>query len=156
MPRGFRWVTRIDDSQAVSSGGQTCIDLLVPYTVLVDNLKGHTITRIIMRIILEPDTTDQITSTHYGIAVVNADAAAANAFPDADIEGDNVAWLMRDFSVNRMTSLTDSSQVADRSYDIRAQRLLRSDQDELHLIVDTSSGGGMIFRMMTRVLLRLP
>ena len=156
MPRGFRWVTRIATGQAVSSGSQSCVDLLAPYSFVVDNLKGHTVTRIVAKIVVFPDTVDQGTHTFWGIAVVNADAAVANAFPDSDIEADNVRWLVRDFSVNRVTSLTDRSQFDGGSYDLRAQALLRSDQEELHLIVDTASGGGVIFSMMTRVLLRVP
>ena len=154
--RGFRWVTRRVIRRVIASGQQECIDLLAPYSSVVDNLKGHTVTRILMRFGSVADTVDQITECDYGIALVNADAAAAGAFPDADVEGDNVRWLLRDYQQNVVSSLTQRHQRVERTYDLRAQALLRSDQEELHLIVDQESGGGAIFSMQTRVLLRLP
>jgi len=156
MPRGFRWVTRIRTGVVIASGNQVCSDLLVPYTTIVDNLKGYTVTRILLKLFIVPDTANQQTVTSWGIAVINADAAAASAFPDADIEGDNVRWLMRDMALNRMTDLNDKSQIVEKSYDLRAQALFRSDQDELHLIMDNSSGGGVFHSFIARVLLRMP
>ena len=56
------------------------------------------------------EATGQLSEAHYGIAIVNADAAAASAFPDADVESDNVRWLVRGMHVNIMTDLSDRAQ----------------------------------------------
>jgi len=109
-----------------------------------------------MRFACAPDTVDQRTEMFWGLALVNADAAAALAFPDADVEGDNIRWLVRDFALNRMSNINDNSQVVMRTYDLRAQALFRSDQEELHLVVDQGAGGGAVFHVMTRILLRVP
>ena len=156
MPRGFRWVTRIFPRTAVAASAQQCVDLLVPYSSVVDNLKGHTVTRIILKIVVEADGAGPVSQTHWGIALVNADAAAALAFPDAEAEQDNVRWLLRDYSDNRLSSTTDHAQLTIERYDLRAQALLRSDQEELHLIVNQNAADGILFSSMTRILLRMP
>jgi len=157
VPRGFRWVTRIKTQSPIAASAQSCSDLLAPYTSVVNNLKGHTLTRIVGRLIIAPDAVSEITNTLIGIAIVNSDAAAENAFPDSSDEQDNVRWLVRDISDNRSSSLSSRSNVQpDLVYDLRAQVLFRSDQEELHLILDQSSGGGVLVSFLFRMLLRMP
>jgi len=156
LSRAFRWVTRLQTESPTAAGAQTCVDLLAPYSSVVDNLKGHTVTRILLTLTATPDAINEIGQVFYGIAIVNADAAAASAFPDADIESDNVRWLLRDYMDTRMTNLNDGSQKETRTYDLRAQALLRSDQEEVHLILDRTGVGGMLHSMLSRVLLRMP
>jgi len=158
MPSGraFQWFTRIIESQVVASGGQFCVDLLVNLSDV--NTKGATVTRIIYKLITRADTANQDTHTYHGIAVVNADAASAGAFPDADIETDNVRWLVRGMHFNATTALDQSSNylTSMTEKDLRAQIKFRSEQEELTFIVDHSSGGGILLDLMIRVLVRLP
>jgi len=156
MARAFKWATRRVVTQAVASANQVCVDLLPALNFEEALKKGSTVTRIIAQVWSRPDTINQETELSFGIAIVNSDAAAANAFPDADIEGDNVAWFLRGMHVNRVSNLNDRSQWSYSSYDLRAQRVMRSAQEELHFIFDQSSGGGIELFLWTRVLMRLP
>ena len=154
MPRAFQWFTRINTGQTVVASGQDCTDLLVGLSDV--NTKGATLTRLIFRYTARPAVVGEVSRTTYGIAVVNADAAAAGAFPDPSIEGDNVRWFMRDLSVNVLDSLSDRSQWVDRTYDLRGQVRFRSEQEELHLIVDQDAGGALNFDVHLRMLVKLP
>ena len=151
--RPFQWFTRIIEGQVVAAGAQACTDLLVG---LPDaNTKGATVTRVIMRLVTRPDTINELSHTLFGIAIVNADAAAAGAFPDADVEGDNVRWLVRGLHVNDSTSINSPEEHRISDYDLKAQARFRSEQEELHLILDQGSFG-IRFDLLCRILVKLP
>ena len=154
MPRAFQWFTRTTQDNSLASGGQECLNLLTNMNTGV--MKSSTITRIVLRLYTRADTVAQQTFASYGVVLVNADAAAASAFPDADIDTDNVAWLVRGMHLNSADSLPDASQFQRSDYDLRAQRVLRSAQEELHFIIDQGSGGGIFYSVHARVLMRLP
>ena len=154
--RRFQWYTRLYMNQPLAAGTQDCVDLLPP-TVWADaQKKGATLTRLLLRINIRGQVNGQTSYTYFGVAMVNADAAAALAFPDADIEADNVAWLMRDFTLNSAGDIFDVSQHQERSYDLRGQRVWRSEQEELHCIFNQDLAGATTISLMSRILMRLP
>jgi len=154
MARTLKWFTRIVQDGTVPASGQTCVDVL--RNVEEANRKGLTITRIIMDFVTLADAVAERTECFWGIVLVNSDAAAADVFPDPATEADNVAWLGRGMHVNGTSDLLDSSNYSRTRIDLRAQRVTRSAQEELHLIIDQSSGGGIVFNVHLRVLCRLP
>ena len=137
----------------MAASGQQCVDLLV--NLADTNTKGATVTRIITRVVTRPDSISELSFSHFGIAIVNADAAAAGAFPDADVETDNVRWLLRGMHINVSTSLNSPEEHRISDYDLKAQARFRSEQEELHFILD-QGGFGVFLDLMVRVLVKLP
>ena len=132
--------------------------LLVNETELgVREVKGATVTRMLLDIRLEASSLAQQVQCHWGIVIVNADARAAGAFPDADDLGDRADWLVRGHLRTVQDSLSDASQWDRVKADLRAQRVLRSEESELHLIMDAGSDGfTMVWSAYIRVLMKLP
>ena len=95
---------------------------------------------------LAADSVAQRVQLLWGIVVVNADARAAGAFPDADDMTDRADWLVRGKMETIQDSLSDASQWDRVSLDLRAQRILHSEEAELHLIID-SVGTGFILQV---------
>ena len=154
MPgRPLKWFTTLVQDQALAAGAGTNHALLT--TLEEANAKGSTVTRIILNISLATDTLVTDGFLPFGIVYVNADAVIASAFPDPGVASDNVDWLVRDQLHTRMSSLSDGSQLARARYDLRAQRVARSAQDQLHLVT-FAAGVGLEYAFFCRVLMRLP
>ena len=156
MPSGrtYQWYSILDENEtALASGSQIEKDLLGD--LVQDERKGATITRIILDLIIAPDTIAQVTFTSYGLCMVNKDAVSAGAVPEADVNADRADWLLRGRSRNLSGNLSDPTQVFHREYDLRAQRVLRSEEQTLALILDHGSGGGIDFFWMSRILMKL-
>ena len=156
MPSGrqYQWFSILDENDtALASGNQVEKDLLSGMST--DDRKGSTITRVIVDLVITADTLNQKTFTSYGLCMVNLDAFAAGAVPDADSNVDRADWLLRGRSRNYMTQLSGTSDAFVRSYDLRAQRVLRSEEMTLALILDHGSGGGINFFWMSRILVKL-
>ena len=154
MPgRALKWYTTIARDQPIAAGAQANHGILGTLDVGVH--KGATVTRILGRVEMGTDTlvTDGFLS--FGAIILNTDAVIAGALPDPQTAADNADWLFRDELHTRMSSLSDGSQLARGVYDIRSQRILRSEQDVLHLVV-AASGVGLEYNIFIRVLLRLP
>lgn len=152
--RAYKWYTTHADFVALAGGVQTNANLLA--NLELANNKNATVTRIILSINVAPDTVAQQTATYFGITTVSAEALTAGALPEADVDTDAVDWMLRGFVVNRMSDLSDQSQTSWRHYDLKAQRVLRDARMRLALILDHSSGGGVFWSYMARVLVKLP
>ena len=157
LRRATQWLSTYKGRGNLASGVQDNL-LLVNETELgVREVKGATVTRILLDIRLEASSVAQQVQMHWGIVVVNADARAAGAFPDADDYGDRADWLVRGHLRTIQSDLSDASQWDRVRADLRAQRILRSEESELHLIVDAGSDGfTMIWTAFIRVLMKLP
>ena len=156
MPSGrsYQWYSILDENDtAVASGTQIEKDLLGD--LVTDERKGATITRVILDLVISPDQAGQVTFTSYGLCMVNRDAVAAGAVPEADVNSDRADWLLRGRARNNCFALADSTQMFHREYDLRAQRVLRSEEQTLALILDHGSGGGIDFFWMSRILMKL-
>ncbi len=67
---------------------------------------------------------------------------------------DRVDWMMRDRSRNMVSSLSDSSQSWKREYDLRGQRVIRTEESGLYIILDQSINGGVTVSTFSRVLVK--
>ncbi len=155
MPgRTLKWSTAIHDAQTIAASGQNAHPLLGN---LSGTRKGATITRMLINITLGAAAVDILARLKWGVVIVNNDAALASAFPDADDSADDADWLMRDAAVVVMSDVSDGSQLVRMKYDLRAQRIIRSDQDDLRFVIDRDSPVVTTnYNLFTRVLVRLP
>ncbi len=155
--RILQWVTVFADWQNLAANGQT--NLLI-YNAIVQGarfIKGATVTRTLLKIWMSPDTLAERARMNWGLVLVNADARAAGAFPDADDLSDRAGWLARGLLQGRMSSLSDSSQWSTEVLDLRGQRILGNEEVEYHLIVDNPSGSiAFDWSAYIRVLMRMP
>ncbi len=152
--RRFKWFQKKDDSVVLASGNQDGNNNLLADMSDLER-KDATITRVILRIHVRPDTVAQFTNTSYGLTLVNADAAGAGVFPEADDDNDRVDWLLRDRTAQVSANLSDMTQQWHAMYDLRAQRVIRSAESSLFLIFDHGSGGGVVAAWYSRVLVKL-
>jgi len=121
------------------------------------SVKGATITRMIIDLRLQAGSVAQLTEVYWGIILVNADARAAGAFPDADDMSETAGWLARGRMMVVQSDLSDRSQWDEVHMDLRSQRVLRNEKDELHLILDNGSASFTAnWAAMIRVLVKLP
>ena len=154
--RGLVWVSTISPVQTLAAGAQTSVLLFNDSTFGGRQVKGATVTRLLMDISLRADAVAQLNSLMYGVTIVNSDAAGAGAFPDADVMGDRASWMVRGRLETISANLSDSSQWDRRSMDIRGQRVFRNEEDSLYLIVDSTSTFVLQWAAFMRVLLKAP
>jgi len=132
---------------------------LILYSVLSQSnaaVKGATVTRMLVDLVMGGASLAQDIRMHWGITVVNADARAAGVFPDPSDLAETVSWLARGRLIGIQSDLSDSSQRRYAQLDIRSQRVLRSEKDELHLIVDNAGPNTFNWAAWIRVLMKLP
>ncbi len=155
--RVLQWFTSNQNNTALLSDTQ---QNLLLYNAIVQGprfIKGATVTRILLDLVIEADSVAQRNTMFWGIAVVNADARAAGAFPEADDVSDRAGWLGRGKLEVEQASLADSSQWGRTKLDLRSQRVLRNEEEELHLIIDAAATGFTLnWSAYVRVLMRLP
>ncbi len=155
-PRAMKWFTSFQNDLAVADNSQANVELLDG--MAIGNVKGSTITRIVLDVVGRLDTVDTFKSLRWGIVQVNSDAAAANAFPDADQESDRADWMFRSQMATIQNTLSDGAQLPRVTADLRAQRIMRSEETQLHAVFDDSGTGlgGWLVSFMIRVLMKLP
>ena len=157
MPRAVKWFTTLGNRQALASGSQNDFNLLA--AVSQANMKGSTVTRMIVDMWVDADTASSHKIMDFGILWLDGDAVAANVLPDTDVETERADYILRSRMVLSAHNVnTEVREGAFRHYDIRAQRICRADTDQLTLVVDLDSGttGGLFLDFMIRVLIRLP
>jgi len=155
MPRTLKWFTTITQPVNLATGGQTNFNLLA--TLDSANTKGATITRIVLKIGANAPTTGAQGALTYGITTLAQEAVVAGAFPDTDVGADQVDWLVRGMLIVQGVSANGTESFDIDRHDLRAQRVLRDVQRQLHFILDASSiSGGISFFFIARVLVRLP
>jgi len=157
VPRAVKWFTTMFTDQAIASAG------ILPITLLdaVDqaNMKGSTVTRMIIDIWGQADVLSARKRLDIGIIWIDTDAVIASALPDPEVESERADWLFRGTEFYVGTSSTPANaRMWPRSWDIRSQRKCTSDLDQLMLIakVNAITSGGILFSGTVRVLLRLP
>ena len=159
MPgRTLQWFTAFRAWTSVAALATTNLSLYSSATLLSAPVKGVTVTRTILDLRMRNDSVAQDTELAWGITTVNGDAVSAAAFPDPDDQSDRVSWLIRGRLMGNADSLSDTSQWQRDQYDLRAQRVLRDERQELHLILHNSSGGAAArsYAVFARVLMRMP
>ena len=113
-------------------------------------------TRTIVDLTCRANSVSQVVEMFYGIVVVNADARAAGSFPEADDMSDRPDWLVRGRMTTVTDSLFDSSQWHRVRLDLRSQRVLRSEEDELHVVIDNATANDLSWSAFVRVLMKMP
>ena len=140
----------------LAAGAQTNLLLFNDATFGGRHLEGATVTRMLVKLWLRSDALTQDNILDWGITKVNADARAAGAFPDPNDFLDRASWLVRDRMYNRQSNLSDGTQWTISHMDLRAQRILRNEEEELHLILNNSGSFVLEWAAYVRVLLKLP
>ena len=132
------WDDTIIDS-SLASGAQDSESLLAG--IPEDEIKGLTITRLIIDLYLIQLTAGTGASFAGGIYVVEEDAFAAAAMADPGVPADDAGWMWRVLVVPVVTSsVNDSSQFAHLSYDLRAQRKIPGEDYTLVFVLQNLGG----------------
>ncbi len=154
--RPFEWYSAFIDFADLAAGSQTNMLMYNAVTHGTRNIKGATITRMLMELVVRSNSVAQDNILFWGIVIVNSDARAAAAFPEPRDVSDRPDWLARGRMQNKQSDLSDSSQWTTKTLDLRTQRIIRAEEDELHLIIDND--GSLIFEWSAyvRTLVRLP
>ena len=139
--RALQWIMREQVNSGLASGAQ---DNLTLYSSAIHGNrfgKGATVTRLLVDIKLAAAVVAQRNRFYWGIVVMNADARAAGAFPDPEDETDRPSWLARGRMEVVQDSLSDASQWDRALLDLRSQRIIRNEEDELQLVVTNGATG---------------
>ena len=154
--RNLAWITTESPLAALASNTGT--NQLLYNTTIFGGMstKGATLTRAIVDLTFRADSVSQLSEMYYGITVVNADARAAGAFPDPEDTTDRASWVVRGREYVISSSLSDQSQLVRVLRDIRSQRLLRSIEDELHLIMRNDGAFVCQWACYIRTLWKMP
>ena len=158
MPRGrqLKWFTTLRISQALADNSQLQFNLQADQAA--SQTANSTVTRILLDLWCRNDVVSNQKVLDWGIAYVSSEAVNAGAFPDADDEDERIDWLGR----GRMVAITDvlgkPDNLMHRFYDLRAQRINRSEFDSLRLILNSDSNGtgGLFVTFSARCLIRMP
>ncbi len=158
MPNGrqLKWFTTLRISQALADNSQLNFNLLSDMSAT--QFAGSTVTRTLMEFWILNDVVANQKVMDWGIVYMDGEAVSAGAFPDVDDEDERVDWLGR----GRMVAITDVLNKPDslvhRTYDLRSQRVNRSELDSLQLILnsDVAGSGGLFVTFIVRVLMRMP
>ena len=155
--RPFEWYSTSIGPTVIASAGQFNLALVSIATVPISRIKDSTVTRILLSLIWHPESVTTATDLFYGITIITAEAAIAGGIPEADDMSDRADWLIRGKMTARSGNLSDGSQDAKMEADLRAQRIMRSEESELHIVFDANTSGisGEV-RGLARVLLKLP
>ncbi len=156
--RPTQWFSANKDWTVLASGVQDKLDLYSASALGRANFAGSTLTRLIVDIGIRSNSVSQDNTLFWGILVVNQDAfSTAGALPDSDDMSDRPDYVMRGRMQNKQSSLSDASQWTMRHYDLRAQRILHSEEDVLALVVDNvSTGISVEYSTFIRALIKLP
>jgi len=154
--RPMEWYSTVTGFAVLAAGAQSNTLLYNAVGQGTRNIKGATITRVIVDLLVKNDTVAQNNELFWGIVIVNADARAAGAFPDPNDMSDRAGWMYRGRILTNASSLTDRAQWAQKQLDLRSQRLLRTEEDELHIIWNNTGATILQFAIFARVLVKLP
>ena len=156
MARAMKWYTTLVNENAISSGGFLRLPLLSGMSIA--NMKGSTVTRMIIDIWLRPDTLSSFKILDFGILWYPQAAVDANAFPDLAIEDEKYDWLLRSRMYATGSVSGQNPIITEKHYDNGSQRICRATNDILMMLIDLNSvtAGGVFFSMSHRGLVRLP
>lgn len=142
--------------QSLTGNSQTNETLFNATAVGARFVKGTTMTRMLIDIAIKPNSISQQVALAWGIVTMNADARAAGAFPDAEDVSDRAGWMMRGRLVTISANLSEASQWDRRTYDIRSQRVLRDEEQELQLVLNNITANDLSWSVYIRLLVKWP
>ena len=151
--RATQWYETIQQDIALLPSAQDFLDLLS--NIASGNRQGATVTRMILDIRIRAAALTAVHEMYWGIAVFNADAVAAGAFPESDLV-DDTNWLVHGRLLCASSNLSDHTQGDRVLMDIRSQRVLRAQQDRLIMVRDNATATTITFNCFARVLVKHP
>ena len=155
--RVLEWYTKERGAVAILSGGQTNLPLFTTADVTATSVKGTTVTRTLLYVRMSSASVAQLNVFYWGLVLLNADAAGSGVFPDPADVSDRPGWLARGRLENIQSDLSDKSQWSAVDIDLRSQRILRTEESEYHLIVETAATGFIaVWSAYVRTLMKRP
>ena len=137
--RETEWFESIVGFTSRGTNTQFAVDLYSAAFLGAHGIKGSTITRTVVKLALLPEVQTTIVELHWGIVIVNADAVAAGVLPDANDVADRADWLIRGWLFAKSGNISDGSQTDRVIVDLRSQRIIRAEEDQLTLVVNMSN-----------------
>ena len=149
--RAREWFASTINVESLAAGAQTSLE--IDSNVITDEKKGMTIVRILMDITWSSTVSGGLGRLAAGITLVNADAAAANAFPEPQSGRFESNWMW--CHPNLFHMWTTNRFFASRQYDLRSKRMYRNSDNELHLVMNNQDAtnpidvkGGICFLVL--------
>ncbi len=151
--RQVQWYDSIlaDTVPAVSQIG---IDLT--QNLPVQNLKGTTVTRILVDFRIRHGVTAVGNALAWGITLVDEDALTAAALPDANEESEQPGWLFRGAQNFRVSDVNDYTQEVAIKQDLKGQRKFAGNSSRLVLLVSNGGANAVFLNGMIRLLVKKP
>ncbi len=151
--RSVFWVDTIDQVNILAASGQQTVDLLPVESGAAR--KGQTITRLILKLVIEPSVADISYRPTWGVVLVNSDALTAGAVPESNDEDDQPGWLLRDVGIAETHDVNDGSNFLRMEYDLASQRRFYNQQNRLIFeISQGASGQSLVWHLFARVLVK--
>ena len=148
--RALEWYDRFI-SQSNASNVQSLVDLSLG--IATDEKKGMTVVRIIIDMLIIPQSINVLATTNLAIHMASADAFSALAVADADDQDEQPGWLWRTRRSTALSNITNlSSPAALIKEDLRAQRKFAGEDQLLILQIDNEAGSTVLTRGIIRVL----
>ena len=154
--RPFEWYETAATMTSLGANAQTHAVIRSAIDQGAANLRGSTVTRLVGWVALKASTLTVLAELAFGIIIVNADARIAAALPDPNDPSDRANWMYRDRLLCQSGNLSDSSQWDRIRFDIRSQRIMRSEEDELVIIFNAGPLNNPDFAFNIRSLIKLP
>ena len=117
-----------------------------------DEVKGATVTRVILDLVYDISGVGTIDSLGIGLVVLNTDAIAVSAFPDPEDTFDQPGWLWR--TVHEVFQ-TDNPKFR-QHLDLRAQRKFGGEESNLVLLMKNAGVNTISIHGFARTLIRRP
>ena len=149
--RRYLWV---DNSLAtltnISAGAQGVVDLLG--SIDVDTQVGMTCVRLLLNMVVGPDTSGQTVEGEHAVCIITSDAMAAGAVPDPST--DEYPWYLKDGFLH-VGDADAGPRTWEHKYDIRTSRRIKSTDDRLLHIIENSGSSILEYWMSWRALMAL-
>ena len=152
--RTTEWYSKDIGIATLATGLLATLELYSIADVTATEIKGSTITRTLLQIRMNSNSISQNNELFWGLVQVNADAAAAAAFPDPEDLSDRPGWLARGKMENIQSDLSDSSQWTMLSIDLRGQRIMRTEETEYFLLIRNSGAFTLQWSAYVRTLIK--
>jgi len=155
--RPTQWYSAHIDRNALASGAITSHELFGTATVTATAVKGSTVTRFLIDLTVHPQSLTVVVNLFWGLVLLNADAVAAGGLPDPVDTSDRPDYLVRGWLQSGSGNLSDLSQDRRVSLDIRSQRIIRSEEDQLRIVFQASTSGITLdYSFFSRALIKRP
>ena len=154
--RPMEWFNTSRSFTSLAASTQVSTTLFSAAAQGTRSVLGATVTRELLDIYVQAESVAQLVEMYYGLAILSQDAVLASGLPDPDSETDRADWLTRGRIMTIQASLSDSSQWGRVHLDLRSQRILRSEEDQVELIFNNTTAFILKWAFDMRMLIKLP